>query len=155
MSQPSADHSDSLRASDADREAIVARLQTAFAEGRLDMPELDERMSGAYAAKTIGELKAFTHDLPPAGANVDLPSLTPPRDVAARPSEPRPQPKQQSHSGISVFRWGMPPIVLIGLIVWFATSDRHHSDFPWWIIFVIIWVAGGFGGRHRHRHRRH
>ena len=44
----------SLRAGNADRERVVAQLNTAFAEGRLDVAELDERVAAAYAAKTAG-----------------------------------------------------------------------------------------------------
>jgi len=39
-----------VRASDADRDRVAAALHAAFAEGRLTMPELEERLAGAYAA---------------------------------------------------------------------------------------------------------
>jgi hypothetical protein len=39
-----------IRASDQDREAVLRRLQLAFAEGRLDDGEFDERMRGALTA---------------------------------------------------------------------------------------------------------
>ena len=38
-----------LRASDADREATVARLQTALGEGRLDVDEFGDLVSEALA----------------------------------------------------------------------------------------------------------
>ena len=43
---------------------MVAQLNAAFAEGRLDVAELDERVAAAYAAKTLGELVPLTADLP-------------------------------------------------------------------------------------------
>jgi hypothetical protein len=52
-----------VRASDADRERVAAALQAAFAEGRLTMPELDERLAAAYAAETDAELAPIVHDL--------------------------------------------------------------------------------------------
>jgi len=56
------------RASDAEREAVVARLRDAAAEGRLTVEELAERIDAAYAAKTQAELEPLTEDLPaPAG----------------------------------------------------------------------------------------
>ena len=55
---------ESLRAGNADREQVVAQLNKAFAEGRLDVRELDERVAAAYAAKTMGELVPLTADLP-------------------------------------------------------------------------------------------
>jgi len=60
---------DELRASNADREAVVQRLNTAFSEGRLDLAELDERVAKAYAAKTLGDLRGLTIDLPAGSAS--------------------------------------------------------------------------------------
>ena len=53
-----------VRASDAEREAVVARLQTAGGEGRLALEELAERLDRAFAATTRGELDVLTRDLP-------------------------------------------------------------------------------------------
>ena len=55
---------EALRASDADREAVVERLRTHAAAGRLDPDELDERLERAFAARTAGELSELTSDLP-------------------------------------------------------------------------------------------
>ncbi len=52
-----------VRASDADRDRVAAALQAAFAEGRLSMPELDERLAAAYAAGTGTELATIMQDL--------------------------------------------------------------------------------------------
>ncbi|MFI0979689.1 DUF1707 domain-containing protein [Streptomyces sp. NPDC021093] len=52
-----------LRASDADREAVVEQLREAAAEGRLDLDELDERLGLALGAKTVAELEPLTEDL--------------------------------------------------------------------------------------------
>jgi hypothetical protein len=56
-----------LRASDADRERVVDILRTAAGEGRLDVEELDERVSAAYTLRTLTELEALTLDLVPTG----------------------------------------------------------------------------------------
>ncbi|WP_051407517.1 DUF1707 domain-containing protein [Nocardia sp. CNY236] len=55
---------DNLRASDADREKIIDQLRQAIAEGRLSLPEFDERLRQVYAAKTYGELTPLLSDLP-------------------------------------------------------------------------------------------
>ncbi|WP_063049258.1 DUF1707 domain-containing protein [Nocardia arthritidis] len=55
---------DHVRASDADREKIVDRLRQAMNEGRLSLPEFDERLQQVYAAKTYGELTPLLSDLP-------------------------------------------------------------------------------------------
>ncbi len=52
------------RASDADRDAVAERLRDAAGDGRLTIPELEERLEQTYAAKTYAELEPLTHDLP-------------------------------------------------------------------------------------------
>ncbi|WP_392672022.1 DUF1707 domain-containing protein [Streptomyces sp. LN785] len=54
-----------LRASDADREEVVERLQEAAADGRIDLDELDTRLGQALAARTRAELEPLTADLAP------------------------------------------------------------------------------------------
>ncbi|GAB3356652.1 DUF1707 domain-containing protein [Modestobacter lapidis] len=53
-----------VRASDADREAVVTRLQTAVGEGRIDLDEFSQRVDTAYAATTTDELDGLLADLP-------------------------------------------------------------------------------------------
>ncbi|WP_326838187.1 DUF1707 domain-containing protein [Amycolatopsis rhabdoformis] len=53
-----------MRASDADREQVAQVLHQALSEGRITINELEERLSTVYAAKTVGELKPVTRDLP-------------------------------------------------------------------------------------------
>jgi len=60
--------SDAVRASDDEREAVVERLRTASAEGRVTLEELTTRTEAAYAAQTRGELARVTADLPEARA---------------------------------------------------------------------------------------
>ena len=59
-----------MRAGDADRERLVEQLREHHAAGRLTLDEFDERMQKAYEAKTYGELRTLTRDLP-----VDLAEL--------------------------------------------------------------------------------
>jgi Domain of unknown function (DUF1707) len=58
------DRDDQIRASDADRERVIARLRDHFAEGRLTRDELDERITAALNAKTFGDLRVLMADLP-------------------------------------------------------------------------------------------
>lgn len=55
-----------LRASDADRERVVALLRDAHGDGRLTADEHAHRVHHAYTACTLGELTALTADLTPA-----------------------------------------------------------------------------------------
>jgi hypothetical protein len=53
-----------MRASDADREAVIERLTRAYAQGRLTSDEFEERVAKACEARTTAELTALTRDLP-------------------------------------------------------------------------------------------
>ena len=53
-----------VRASDAERERVIALLRDHAGEGRLDTAELDERLERAYGARTRGELADLIGDLP-------------------------------------------------------------------------------------------
>ena len=67
-----------MRAGNAEREQVVQRLSRAFGEGRLELVELEERVAQAYAAKTLGELRPLTADLPPeTGAPLASPQTPP------------------------------------------------------------------------------
>lgn len=64
-----------MRASDRDREEAVEILRQAYAEGRLDREELDERMEVAYQARTWGELHRVIDDLPRGSPRADRADL--------------------------------------------------------------------------------
>jgi DNA-binding PadR family transcriptional regulator len=55
---------DRIRVSDRDRERAIARLRDSFAEGRLTREELGERITAALNARTVGDLRRVTADLP-------------------------------------------------------------------------------------------
>jgi uncharacterized protein DUF1707 len=72
---------DSLRVSDAERDAVLRTLGDHAAVGRLTLDELEDRSGRALTAKTRGELATLTGDLPQeAGA----PSLVPSRRKPVR-----------------------------------------------------------------------
>lgn len=60
-----------IRASDADREQVADRLRAACAEGRLSADELSARLDRCLRAKTLGELRPLTADLPAPRAGVE------------------------------------------------------------------------------------
>jgi hypothetical protein len=55
-----------VRVSDADREAVIVRLEKALGEGRIDLDEFGQRAEDAYAAVTTADLDALVADLPTA-----------------------------------------------------------------------------------------
>ena len=74
---------DRFRISDADRERVTARLRDHFADGRLTRAELEERVTAALNAKTIGDLRRVMADLPEPGP--DRGTLFPPRSSVFPP----------------------------------------------------------------------
>ena len=53
-----------MRVSDNERERVVQFLREQALVGRLDHEELEDRIGGAYGAKTAGELQDLIEDLP-------------------------------------------------------------------------------------------
>jgi hypothetical protein len=54
-----------VRVSDAERQAVVPRLEQAVQDGRLTVTEFDERVQVVFAARTRGDLDVVTEGLPP------------------------------------------------------------------------------------------
>jgi len=106
----------SLRAADADREAVAERLRKSHAEGRLDLTEFQQRLERCYAAKTFGQLDELVQDLP-------------------RESDERTAP-----SRFTMPPWRFPRLVpiLIVLIVLVAASG-HHVFWLWIPLLFLIW----------------
>src|SRR6201996_3566592 len=92
---------DTIRASDVDREAVVATLREAYTAGRLTLDEFDERMTAAYAGKTWGDLRALTADLP---IQPELGTDIPGREPAPLPGPalPASAPRPDSDPGLEV-----------------------------------------------------
>jgi Domain of unknown function (DUF1707) len=55
-----------VRVGDADREAVAAQLREHYADGRLTLEELNERIDQMFAAKTKADLNIVMRDLPQA-----------------------------------------------------------------------------------------
>ena len=53
-----------VRVGDADREAVAAQLREHYADGRLTLDELNERLDQTFTAKTRTDLDAVMRDLP-------------------------------------------------------------------------------------------
>jgi Domain of unknown function (DUF1707)/Cell wall-active antibiotics response 4TMS YvqF len=65
-----------VRASDAEREQIVAELREHAAQGRLTLEEFSQRVDEAYDSKTVAELERVKRELPAVSA---LPATRPRR----------------------------------------------------------------------------
>ena len=68
IQEPEPGRSPATRVSDSERDAVLQRVQAAFAEGRLDDAEFDQRMRAALTARTQADLDVLLADLPAAQA---------------------------------------------------------------------------------------
>ena len=53
-----------VRASDSERDAVAAQLRAHYAEGRIDLDELERRLEAVVAAPTTAEIAGVVRDLP-------------------------------------------------------------------------------------------
>jgi hypothetical protein len=145
-----------MRASDLDREQIVARLRGAFEEGRLTMDEYVARMETACQARTYGELAALCDDLP---ARQD--GQPAPEDGQPAPEDGQRAPEQDRVRAATAATGCMTPmnafallpgalkvlwtiwlaIVSVNVVVWATVSlTGPRLVYPW-----PLWVAGPWG----------
>jgi len=126
----------SLRASDADREAVTERLRQAAGEGRLEPEELEERLDMALRARTYGELDRVLADLPAKGVSltrvaVGLPSARTALALATR--------------------------VSVALVVLTLALVDAALLVMWWLVWVLMrahgYAAGRLGAHPRRRPR--
>jgi hypothetical protein len=132
-----------LRASDADRDIVQAALTDAFADGRLDREEYDERAAGVLGARTLGELPAYVADLVP-----DRP-LLPARPQArplvdASPGELEKRAEEKWRRDRRDAFNGVIGITVLTWTIWVLTSlfAAGHFYFPW-PIFPTLLALGG------------
>jgi hypothetical protein len=119
-----------LRASDADRERVVALLTEAAQDGRLTLGEHAERAGQAYAAKTLGELAVLTADL--AGPDRQPIRLDNRRSVAAMFSRER-------REG----RWVVPASLAVTAVFGEVTLDLRQALLQASRITVYATIIGG------------
>jgi hypothetical protein len=113
--------SSSLRASDADRDAVAERLRQAAIEGRLEPHELEERLHTALRARTYGELDRVMSDLP---------RRSPP------PARPRPP------IGVAGMLLAATLRLVVVLLVIAALVTALAFTAAWWIIGVaVFWLS--------------
>jgi hypothetical protein len=106
-----------LRAADADRRRVAELVQSAGAEGRLTLEEIEDRLTAVYAAKYTDELKTLTADLPD--------PKTP--DVRFRPFA---HPPLRIHAALAA-------LLAVLFVVRWAVSDVPY----FWPIAPLFWLA--------------
>ena len=138
-----------IRASDADRDRVTARLQEHFAAGRLTREELDERVAAVLHAKTFGELRPPLADLP---EPVPAPHAALAQRAAAAQRGGRPWPARRHHHGLA-------PLFLLLLVAALVLSPAGWLALAFFKVVLIFWLvlmlAGVLvAGRIRRRLRR-
>ncbi len=133
-----------LRASTADRSVACDFLAEAYADGRLDREEFDERTDAANTAKTLGELPPLLSDLAPdvdprksalAELDSDIPLTREEIDAAALEHY-----KTQRRNALLGIVAGP---VGICVAVWAFTSIVSGSVIWFWPLFVILGTGLG------------
>src|SRR5690606_38222466 len=116
-----------LRASDQDRHVASRVLSDAYADGRLDRLEFDERSEAVTRARVLGELPVVLQDLVvprPAAGGLVRPSagdLVAPSDVHARAVA-----AWEGNRREALLQFLVPTI-----ITWVVWSVVMFGDFPW------------------------
>jgi hypothetical protein len=113
-----------LRSSDLERDQALAALSDHFAQGRLSLDELNQRVDQALSATTRAGLAATLADLP---VTASTPSRPPTTDRGRRQPDPR---------------WSSwVATAAICLTIWLVTSLASGSVLYFW----PVWVVGPWG----------
>jgi hypothetical protein len=129
---PRAEANAPLRASDLDRNVALDALSAAYADGRLDREEHEQRCSVVQASKTLGDLLAQLRDLTPDAGQAGL-VLATPAMMERRAEEAYLRIRQRAVSSFlipSLICWGIWALTAFG-------PDGFHPGFPW-PIFVML-----------------
>lgn len=114
-----------VRVSDAEREAVVTRLNDATGEGRLTLEEFTDRVTAALAARTQGDLDVLVTDLPAYGPTPTsrAASAVPAQSTGPRVSQITPigSVKRGGH-------WRLDRDMEIGTVVGSVKLDLRHAE---------------------------
>jgi Domain of unknown function (DUF1707) len=126
-----------VRVGDADREAVAAQLREHFADGRLTLEELNERLDQTFAAKNKADLNTVMRDLPQAVR----PTTSMPYGGTARPGPSWPGPMATRPGQDHGNGW--------------SNSQRSRGSGAFAPLMGVVWLFvilgsvilfGGFGG---------
>jgi hypothetical protein len=129
----------SLRASDADRDVIFGVLAEAFADGRLDRAEYDERSTAVLGARTLGELPPLVADLVPAVPALTSSGRVPLRAATSADIRRRAQEHWEDERRNAFFGFIGPTVICWTIwtgVNWGELDFGEH--FPWPLIVMAV-----------------
>lgn len=136
-----------VRVGTAEREQALSALSRHFSDGRLTLPEFDERSAVVASANTRGQLDSVFIDLP-------SPSLNPTVSAPLDRRQSTPPANTGEHDGVDGWDWrktAMAVTPIIALILFFVVDVSNN-----WLFFLLIPLVGALvygGDRSRRRDR--
>lgn len=124
---PRPDHAE-LRVSNQDREQVVDHVKAAYAEGRLDRLEFDDRLERAMTARVHGDLMPIMHDL--YGAHPAGPGSYPPvmsRVATGRHLDGRADTGGERVGAAAAHLLPLTGLLAIGPLIMLLTAGRTSS----------------------------
>jgi len=123
----------SMRASDADREIVRVVLSDAYADGRLNREEYDERLGTLYESRTLGQLPALVNDLEPLDGPATasaVPAARPDADLRTRAARKWRKDVEESFVGFLI-----PSIICV--VIWIAATGGSF----FWPVFPMLFLG--------------
>lgn len=122
-----------LRASDQDRDIVNQELADAFADGRLDRGEYDERSDAVLQAKTLGDFPPILADLSPVEGTPPAKTTQDFRAQAERDYQRSFRQRLSGAIGSSAITTG----------IWGASSMASGHLVFYWPVFVVVGTGVG------------
>jgi hypothetical protein len=123
-----------LRASDADRERVVAQLRDGSVQGRLTLEEFSDRLGKVYSARTGADLDELVRDLPAAAS-------------ATTTSVSRRRPRRFTIAAFGnvqrTGRWRMPGSGFVGVAFGDADIDLRKAELDGPVVSLTAFVLFG------------
>ena len=143
------DHDD-LRVGDTERTKVTEALHDHFAQGRLTRDELDERLDATLSAKTYGDLRQITRDLP---GPEPVAHLGPPAAGPATP--PGPPAAGRRPRGLPL----LPLAIGVFVVTLLVSGGTMWALFGVLKVIFLVWLVMALAGfvhvrRRRRRGRR-
>jgi uncharacterized protein DUF1707 len=131
-----------LRVGDAERDEVAVALHDHFVQGRLTRDELDERLERTLSARTAGDLREVTRDLPDPRSRRESSGATPASHHPVRRTHRHPHPP-------------VVPILFVVLLVTALAAGPGGPVLGAVRVMLLAWLALAVIGlvRHRRWHR--